>query len=103
MDTRTKVKAVSAANAEPERIFSLMNRVKSRPKNRLLGESTDERMRCWLHCSKDKKEVDWDDWEKRFQALTAPISGFYGVSYDEETKMFKEYIAPTDLTVKTLT
>ena len=53
--------------------------------------------------SKDKKEVDWDDWEKRFQALTAPIRGFYGVSYDEETKMFKEYIAPTDLTVKTLT
>ena len=45
----------------------------------------------------------WDDWEKRFQALTAPIRGFYGVSYEEETKMFKEYIAPTDLSVKTLT
>ena len=26
--------------------------------------------------------------------------GFYGVSYDEEVKIFKDYIAPTDLTVK---
>ena len=26
--------------------------------------------------------------------------GFYWVSYDEEVKIFEDYIAPTDLTVK---
>ena len=83
-----------------ERMFSLMNRVKSLDKNRLLGDSTDERIRCWLYCPKDKQEVDWVDWEKRFKALVAPVRGFYGVSYDEEVKIFKDYIAPTDLTVK---
>ena len=35
-----------------------------------------------------------------FEALVAPDRGFYGVSYDEEVKIFKDYIAPTDLTVK---
>ena len=74
--------------------------MKSLEKNRLLGDSTDERMRSWLHCPKDKQEVDWEDWEKRFEALVAPDRGFYGVSYDEEVKIFKDYIAPTDLTVK---
>ena len=54
----------------------------------------------WLHYPKYKQEVDWEDWEKRFEALVAPVRGFYGVSYDEEVKIFKDYIAPTDLTVK---
>ena len=69
-------------------------------KNLQLGGSTDEIIRCWLHCPKAKQEVDWEDWEKRFEALVAQVRGFNGVSYDEEVEIFKDYIAPTDLTVK---
>ena len=62
----------------PERMFSLMNRVKSLEKNRPLGDSMDERMRCWLNCPKDKQEVDWEDWEKRLEALVAQSEDFTG-------------------------
>ena len=54
IEIRAKVKAISEANAEPERFFSLMNRLKSKLKNRLTAENIERRMTVWTHTARDK-------------------------------------------------
>ena len=102
LQIRTKVKAISEVNAEPERFFSLMNRLKDLLKNRLLPENTDHRMRVWTHAPKNKDEIDWEKLEKIFEDLKAKTRGFYNVNYDEATKAFREFLEPNELTVSLL-
>ena len=99
---RTKVKAISEVNAEPERFFSLMNRLKDLLKNRLLPENTDRRMRIWTHAPKNKDEVDWEKLYKIFQNVKSKKRGFYNVNYDRATNAFREFLEPTELTVSLL-
>lgn len=49
-------------------------------------------MRIWAHCTKDKNEIHWDDWEKRFEKIVAQERGFYGLNYKKPTKLFEEYL-----------
>ena len=54
IEIRARVKAISEANAEPERFFSLMNSLKTLLKNRLTAENTDRRMTVWTHTAKNQ-------------------------------------------------
>ena len=94
---RTKCAAVSNATAEAERAFSLMNRIKNDQTNRLLPEHLAQRMRIKLHCPLDKNDIDWDEFEKRFQRVTAPKRGFY--EKQNASAAYGKYTKPTDLTV----
>ena len=56
---QTKIRALSQARADTERMFSLMNFIKSKLTSRI-GKSLGHRMRAQAHVPREPALVDWD-------------------------------------------
>ena len=59
IQVKLEIESISYSTADVERLFSVMNRVKSKGKNSI-GTSLGHRIRTNIHAPKDLKLIDWD-------------------------------------------